>query len=350
MVVPASLPAAVASALSVTPPASVPFFPGIKEHKAWFIGATPSDVARDAQLLIRATLAEFEQVGADALTVAMDNYNIEAEAAGCRVRYFTDGSIPAIDPEGHVVSLGDALGERPVPNPLRDGRMPLLLEAAREVAHQVGGAAWVRGAVSGPLSLAIALVGLEQFYQGALLDPDAVEALLDYATRIILAYARAYADAGVGIIIFESQASPDLVAPAMFEQLALPRIQRIIAAAQTWGIDHVPLIIGGHTDLIADALLATGANNLLCDFSADWQTWQTKLAATPRAIRRNMSPARLIAGTPDALYAEARALIAETQGYAGLIMGTSVVPYGTPTEKLRAIRQACRDAAGAAGV
>src|SRR5579885_3126147 len=56
------------SVLRCVAPAGRPLFlPAIYEHKASFIGSTPSAISRDANLLTRAMLAEFEAVGADAL-------------------------------------------------------------------------------------------------------------------------------------------------------------------------------------------------------------------------------------------------------------------------------------------
>ena len=64
------------------------FMPAIYEHKAWFIDSTPSMVSRDTELLTQALLKEHELIGADALTVGIDVYNLEAEAAGCKVTFY----------------------------------------------------------------------------------------------------------------------------------------------------------------------------------------------------------------------------------------------------------------------
>ena len=102
MPVPARSPATrseIESVLRCGPPRRVPLFlPAIYEHKAWFIGSTPSAISRDAGLLTRALLAEYEAIGADALAVGVDVYNLEAEAVGCTVTFYEgdDTSIPGI--------------------------------------------------------------------------------------------------------------------------------------------------------------------------------------------------------------------------------------------------------------
>ena len=148
-------------------PRPVPLFlPAIYEHKAWFIGSTPSAISRDPELLTRAVLAEFEAISADGLVIGVDVYNLEAEAAGCKVSFYegADTSIPGIKPGNHIVHVGDDLTKAKVPNPLHDGRMPVNIEAARRVRQAVGPDIWLRGAISGPFSLAISLVGAEELF------------------------------------------------------------------------------------------------------------------------------------------------------------------------------------------
>ncbi|PTX94458.1 uroporphyrinogen decarboxylase family protein [Opitutus sp. ER46] len=331
-------------------PAPAPLFlPAIYEQKAWFIDQTPSAIARDPALLTRALLAEQEAIGADALAVGVDVYNVEAEAVGCEVAFYEgkDASIPGIT--RHILRPGDDLSAAAIPHPGRAGRMPVNLEAARNVRRALGGEHWIRGAISGPFSLAVALVGAEDLFIACLEQPEWVHQCLDYAARVIRAYATGYVDAGVELIVFDSQASPQLLSPAMYEEFVLPVTRDLIAWAGTQGVRDVPLVIGGNTTAIAELLVATGGNNLLCDFTADYDTWAGVARRAGRALRRNLSPHLLETGTPDAIYAAAREEIARGATLPGFIMGTAVIPFGTPLENVLAVKQACRDAgAGAA--
>lgn len=323
------------------------FLPAVYEHKAWFIGSTPSKISRDADLLTRALLAEFEAIGPDALTVGVDVYNIEAEAVGSEITFYEgdDASIPGINPGHHLMQVGDDLSSARVPHPLKDGRMPVNLEAARRVRRAVGDDFWLRGAVSGPFSLAISLVGAETLFMGCLDQPEWVHELLAYANRIIKAYSRGYIDAGAELIVFDSQASPDLLSPAMFEEFVLPAIQDYATWAAGQGVRDVPLIIGGNTTKIVDLLVQTGCNNLLCDFTADFDRWSATCRSAGRAMRRNISPRLIEAGNPDEIYRAATVEVARGRGLPGFAMGTAVIPFGTPTANVLAVKQACLDAA-----
>jgi uroporphyrinogen decarboxylase len=322
-----------------------PFLPAIYEHKAWFIRDTPSRICRNVELFTKAILAEYEQVRPDALVVGMDVYNVEAEAAGCKVTYYErdDTSIPGISQEGHSIMPGANLKNRSVPNPLRDGRMPINIEVARRVVEELGKSVWIRGALSGPFSLATSLAGVTTVFLSLVDNPGFVHQLLDYASKIIKEFGKAYVDAGANVIIFDSQASSDLLSPAMYREIVHPVTEDIIAYFEKLGVRDVPLIIGGNTTSVADSLIATGANNLLCDFKSDWPSWLDKCRKAGRAIRRNLDPRLIHSELPEVIYNTAQKLVSEAAGYPGFILGTGIVPYGTPTENLLAAQQACRD-------
>ncbi|HVU35655.1 MAG TPA: uroporphyrinogen decarboxylase family protein [Opitutaceae bacterium] len=329
-------------------PRRIPLFlPAIYEHKAAFIGSTPSDISRNADLLTRAVLAEYEAVKADALVIGVDVYNLEAEAVGCTVTFYEDGdtSIPGIKPGNHIIHVGDDLTHARLPNPAKDGRMPVNIEAARQVRRALGDKYWIRGAISGPFSLAISLVGAEELFIACLDQPEWVHACLAYAGRIIKEFAQAYIDAGVELIIFDSQASPQLLSPPMYEEFVLPVTRDFMAWAAARGVRDVPLIIGGDTVPIAELLSQSGGNNLLCDFTCDFDAWAAVARAAGKSMRRNISPRLLETGTPDQIHAVARQEIARGRDLPGFIMGTAVIPFGTPVENILAVKRACLDAA-----
>ena len=328
----------------------VPFVPAIYEQKAFLIGSTPSRVSRDAELFYRALMVEAETYQADALVVGMDVYNLEAEAIGAKVSYYEDEgdtSIPGIRPGDHVLKFGDDLSGLKIPNPARDGRMPINLDVARRAARAgLNETVPVRGALSGPFSLALNLLGPEDFFIGMLDDPDYCTRVLEFCAETIITFGKAYLDAGVGVIMFDSQASPDLLSPQMYEEKSLPHTQRIIAALRDAGERYCPLIIGGNTTGMLEAYLQTGTRQILCDFSADWCVFAEQCTAARVSVRRNLSPHLVQKGTPGQLLDEARRYIKEATGVDGFILGTAVVPFGTPKENIFAVRQAAVETEG----
>lgn len=319
-------------------PDRIPFVPAIYEHKASFVGATPSDVARDARLLTDAILAEHEQVQADALVVGIDVYNVEAEAVGSEVIWFDDSAIPAVAHDGAALPPDKPVSSLKVPDPARSGRMPLHLEAARNVQRKIGRMVPVRGALSGPFSMAANIVGPVNLFMMTLSDPGRVHELLQFSVQVGQAYGKAFIKAECGVVVFDSQASPDLLSPAMYREFILGPTRQLITALKGLGLRHVPLIIGGNTTGILAAMCETEANNILCDAPADAALFLKECSQRRIAFRRNIDTTDFLSTTPEAVERTAEQLVKESSGYPGFILGTGVVPYGTPLECLAAVR------------
>lgn len=332
-------------ALRCEKPDQVPFLPAIYEHKAWFVGETPSRLARDARLLEAALTAEYEQVQPDALTIGVDVYNVEAEAMGCQVTYYDDDptAVPAISPTHTLFRALDGVSSLRMPDPDKDGRMPLFLDAARRMARTLGKEVPLRGAVSGPFSLAAHIAGFMEMHMLLVMQPSVAHELLDFAAEVIKRYGAAFVNAGCGVIVFDSHASPDLLSPSMYREFVLEPTRGIVEHFRHKGVNNVPLIIGGNTTSMLDEYLDTGASNILCDAKADPAVFLEKCFPRRRAFRRNLDSAKIGDATEEEIFRWARVSLEQSRGYEGFILGTGVLPYGVPLSHLAAIREAIRD-------
>jgi uroporphyrinogen decarboxylase len=332
-------------ALNCELPDRIPFVPAIYEHKAWFVGETPSKVCRDSQLFTAALLAEYERVQPDVLTVGIDVYNVEPEAIGCKVVYFegNDTSVPAIAPESIVFQGSEEVASLKLPDPRKDGRMPLNLEVAGNIMKLLGKEVPIRGALSGPFSLAAHLAGLENLFKLMFTHPDLVRELLGFACEVIKRYGEAFIELGCGVVVFDSQASSELISPLLYREFVLPRTRALIDHFHRQGLKSVPLIIGGDTTIMLDEYLETGANNLLCDVKADSKEFLRKCSVARRAFRRNMESADFLTISSEDVHRRTINYLEESSGYAGFILGTAILPYGTPLPLLGAIRNAIQE-------
>ncbi|MEN6310484.1 MAG: uroporphyrinogen decarboxylase family protein [Acidobacteriota bacterium] len=320
-----------------------PFVPAVYEHKAALVGRSPSEVCRNRALLGQALLRELEIYDPDALTVGVDVYNVEAEALGCPVRYFEDSNdVPAV--ASPLLREARGVEALEVPDPERDGRMPLFLEAAQRVMNDKGKDIVVRGALTGPFSLACALLGTEQVLIGTADDPASIARLLEFCGRVTVAYGRAFRARGAGVVIFDSKASPGAASPRVFRDLVMPVYRDLVmpslAAA---GARRVPLIIGGDTTSILEDILRTGAGQLLCDAGADLEVFKRRCREEKRSFRVSVDARLVHRGTPAEIKAEALRLLDATRGQPGLLFGCGVVAYDTPPENVLALRSALEE-------
>lgn len=316
-----------------------PFLPAVYEHKAALVGSTPSAVARNSMLLEKALSRELEVYEPDALTVGLDVYNVEAEAAGARVRFFEGPEVPVI--EGRPLKPGGDIGLLPLPDPERSGRMPVFLEAGRRLHAYAGREILVRGALSAPFSMAAELVGDEPLLMALLDQPDWVASLLDFCAVAVEAYGKAFVDRGLGVILFDSHAAPPLVSPALYRRMILPATARVIAYFRTeLGVPLVPCIMGGDTTPLLPDLLRTGTNNVLCDFKADLGAFLARVPDPAVLVRANLDPRLLETASLDEIEARTAAVLEIGLRRPGFMLGTGIIPFDLAPEKVQAVRRA----------
>ena len=101
----------------------------------------------------------WEIYGQDAVVAQSDNYYI-AEGFGVKVEHYEDATptfkAPAIEALAEV-------GRVRLPDPTRDGRMPVYLEAIQRLSEMTRGQVAVRAPGTGPFSLASHILGTERF-------------------------------------------------------------------------------------------------------------------------------------------------------------------------------------------
>jgi len=74
----------------------IPFTPVVYEHAARFVGRTPWEVSRDAELLFEGHRRAYLEYHQQVIAVGIDIYNVEAEAYGAKVEACQDSAVPAI--------------------------------------------------------------------------------------------------------------------------------------------------------------------------------------------------------------------------------------------------------------
>jgi uroporphyrinogen decarboxylase len=316
-----------------------PFCPAVYEHKAALIDVTPSEMARDADLFEKGIIREVEVYGPDMLVVGCDVYNVEAEAAGCGVFYPDSTDVPAV--RERIVQVGDDLSSLRVPGPEKEGRMPLHLEVGRRIQERFGRERIVRGALSAPFSIACELVGPEPLLMAMLDRPEWVGKLLSFSSEVNKAYGKAFVERGLGVILFDSHASPPLTSAALYEKIILSPTTAVIRYFRSGlGVPLVPYIMGGDTTSLLKEIIATGTNNILCDHKADLNVFVERLKEEPVLLRANIDPLFLTTQPLESIRAKAREVLSTGRRHPRFLMGTGILPYDIAPERVIAVREA----------
>jgi uroporphyrinogen decarboxylase len=323
----------------------IPFVPAIYEHKGALVGKSPSEICRNADYLYAGLKREAELYDADMLVIGIDVYNVEAEALGCKVVYFEDSNeVPAIvEP---LINGPADFGRLGLPDPSRDGRMPLYLDVAGRLGRELGPEMILRGAVTGPFSLATSLMGLEKLLMASVEETGFVEKLLGFCAQVTLLFGKAFLARGVEPIIFDSQATPQIASPRIFRQFLKPLYRDlVIPELKAAGGRYLPLIIGGNTTSIIDDLIATGATQFLSDRPANLAQWCQKGLAARVPVRANVDARLVHSGPVAAIRKQSMEILSGFHNHPGFLLGCGVVAYDCPAEHTHAILDAIKDVA-----
>lgn len=321
----------------------IPFCPAIYEHKGFLIGKSPSTICRDADLLFEGLAAEYQRYRPDLLTVGIDVYNVEAEALGCKIVY-DDESLDVPGVVNHPIQRPSDLDRLSIPDPTQDGRMPVYLDAAKRIHAVLGDKVKIRGALTGPFSLASELVGATEFLMITVEDPQFTRRLMEFSARVAADFGKAFLAIGIEPIIFDSRATPPLCSPRFFQDVVSQVYKHaLIRSLKEAGAKNIPLIIGGDTTPILDAILDTGATQILCDFEGDLDFFKKRSLEHAVPMRVNVDPRLLHLGPVEKIKDFAIHILHNCWDHPGFILGTGVVAYDCPPGHIVAVRECLED-------
>ncbi|MFZ4395909.1 MAG: uroporphyrinogen decarboxylase family protein [Kiritimatiellia bacterium] len=299
----------------------------VYEHAAALIGKTPGQVFRDAELLFQAHAEAFRVYGHAPVVVGIDIYNLEAEAYGATIDSPTGNGIPAISTP--LCPGIESLAQLKPFDPQHDGRLPMVIETGRRLAAAFPQAD-VRIPVSGPFSLAGNLVGLDQLLCDLMDEPERFRETLFHLVRGQIAFCREIIAQGLGIVFFESGATPPLISPAMFAAIELPALQFIIREISCLTGRPVPCIIGGNTAPILNSILETGTGYVICPCETDQEAFMRQMRARPDVmVRINAATGVFASGDWAAVCRELHRVLTLAGDRDNVCIGTGVLPFET---------------------
>jgi uroporphyrinogen-III decarboxylase len=312
------------------------FSPGIYEHAAALLGESPCTVSRDGVLLFQAQKSAWQRYQHPMVVVGIDVYNVEPEVHGAGLDSPSGCGVPSI--VSHPFSSVDSILGIPVPDPSRDGRMPMVLGVARRLAGDCAPAT-VFVPVCGPLAFANGLVGMDEILCTMMEDPSMVrDALVRLAERQET-YVRAILAAGARPLIFESGASPPLLPPALFSEIEAPALGRLFDVCRAAGETEPSCILGGDALPIFPALAALSPGFLICPSETDQAGFVQAAEAFPEiAVRINMPVAALLESDWEKTARAADAAMALARHLPKGSVGTGVVPFDTNPDLLIRLR------------
>lgn len=125
-------------------------------------------------------------------------------------------------------SVAEAL-TLPLPSPFTTARLPVSLEATRQLARRYKEEVPVIAVLPGPGILPSLLIGLERWLEAVLFEPDEAARLLTHSAPFLIAFANALSEAGADCIVFtEGMASAEISPRGLFADAILPHLAGVL--------------------------------------------------------------------------------------------------------------------------
>ena len=301
-------------------------------------GVRMRDVVRNPARMAEALAISQGKFGYDGCVIDFDDATM-AEALGAKVIFRDDDPAVVNDEEPVLKDLCD-LDKLKLPDPWRDGRLPVWLETTQRLVERLGDHVFVMGrADQGPFSVACLLRGTQQFMMDLLdeANHELIHRLIDFCRQACARFAIAQKEVGAhATSIGDALAGPSLISPRLYRQFALEPERKLTQEVQAAGIPF-SIHICGKTDAIIADMGSTGARML----EVDWQLDMAKARAAVPAhtvLMGNVNPSDpLVLGTPAQVAATARQVIAATGGRGLFLSSGCAMGRNTPPENVKAL-------------
>jgi len=311
----------------------------ISDHAARVIGVSVGDYNKSAQLLARGQIAAWRRYGADNVNTGPSLTGIP-EAIGSTLA-FPDSTPYVAD---HVVKVESDLDRLKVPDPERDGRLPLFLEAASIVIKEIGDQVPLAMTTSGPFTTAAGIRGTENFLRDLHKNPAFAHRLLRLATDSIIRFAASAVQVGARIGIADPTSSGTMIGPGQFREFALPYLQEVVTAVTALAGVAPSLHICGNTSKIWREMADTGVSVLSLDDAVDLGDAKEQVGHQVALLGNVRPTATMFLGTPGDVEADAKLCLAKGwDNPKGYILGLGCgLPIDTPPENIHALVAAAR--------
>ncbi len=296
---------------------------GLNEEKIRFAQAHI-----DAAKMARAAASTYKLFGFECAVVPFD-LGMEAEALGCEMNFYDDGTTRILYPtvKSKILKFGDELS---VPENLGEqGRIPLLKEALGILKKDVGRDVAVGSYVLGPYTLAGQIMDLNELLKNSFKNPEYVGRMLNTLSEVIASVAEELTGAGADYITVREMGAPaDIISPRMFSSLIMEPLKKTLLEIRAPKILH----ICGNTNPIVEHMAASGADAIAVDQKNDVAAARAKLGPDA-VILGNIDPYNvLVKGSQKEVESAVKAVI--DAGVSGVVPGCDIWPE-VPAENMK---------------
>lgn len=330
----------VMTALEGGRPDRVPVVPIVRDWSARQVGFRFCDIMESVEKYVYAQYFCVRQFGYDAVWDLLA-IHAEAEAMGSILKVPED--MPPSIEVPFVKDYEEDLGKLQIPDPWKDGRLPMILEGTRRLKELCKEEYAVIGYIQAPFRHASMLRGSEYVMRDVFKKPEQLKKLLEIATESLIVYGKAVAAAGADVIcISDPSSSGDAVSREIWEEFGAPYTKMVVSEVRQTGIRMFLHICGDTSDRV-DSLAETGVEGLSLDQKVDF-SYARKTLGDSICLMGNVDPVQtLIFGNPEDVAAEAGYAITTAGKNGNFILSSGcMMPPDVPPENVTAMVDTAR--------
>jgi uroporphyrinogen decarboxylase len=318
-----------------------PVFPMVRDWAIRQAGFRVSEVIQDVAKHVYTQFYCLKRFGYDGVR-DLSAIHAESEAMGSRLKIPDDGAPSVVD--FAVKDYDRDLAKLKIPNPWKDGRLPMILEGIKNLKGMCAKQVPVVAYIQAPFRHASMLRGSDEIMKDTYKRPGKVKDLLEITTVSQIVYGIACVHAGADIIfISDPTSSGDAISVKTWEEFGLPYTTRVVQAVKKTGVKMIMHICGDTSDRL-ESLTRTGVDCLSLDSKVDFG-YARKVLGEDFPLMGNVDPTySLPFKKPEEVEEESREVINKAGMSGGLILSSGCsVPAMTPPENIEAMVRAAKE-------
>ena len=323
-------------------PDRVPLVPIVREWAVRQAGFEFGEVLDNVEKYVYSQYYCLRHFGYDAVW-DLAAIHAESEAMGSVLKVPRD--MPPSVLEHVIQDYSRDLPKLRIPDPAKDGRLPLILEGIRRMKELCDGQYPIVGYVQGPFRHSCMLRGTEALMRDLFKQKQPLKELLEIATESLIVYAKAVVEAGADLLcISDPSSSGDAVSPKVWKEFGFPYTKRLVEAVKPTGI-KIFLHVCGDTNDRLDSFAQTGVHGLSLDQKVDL-AHARRTVGDSLCLIGNVDPSQtLMFGSPEQVGQEAREAINQAGQQGAFILSSGcMMPSLIPGASMTAMVDAAKSA------
>lgn len=181
-----------------------------------------NDYYHDPKVMSEVEISVYEEFGCDGVSASMGLRGM-AEAFGSKVSY-KDNSLSTIGKP--VVEKIDDIGKLKVPDPTKDGRLPVILEALSIIKDKLNGQVGISTQLTGPFSVALNTCGAENILKWTVKYPEEVKKLLEIIVEANNRFVEEAKKLDIGFGFSDPVSSTTLLSYKQYKEFSYPYFKK----------------------------------------------------------------------------------------------------------------------------